>query len=94
MGGAKPIRHRECGQIVQAIKPEQRRGAGRLQDGLERQEGAGAVAGPDVGLAGEAEGAEQGQAVQRVADVLRVDGLAGQVGVVVLDGVVGDGDSP
>lgn len=102
MGGAKPVRRRERGQIVQAVEAEQRRGAGglgqvaetvvprTLQDGLERRAGVGAVAVQDVGPAGEAEGAEQGQAVQRVADVLRVDGLAGQVGVIVLDGVVGD----
>jgi hypothetical protein len=62
-----------------------------LEDGLEHQAGAAAVAGQDVGPAGEAKGAEQGQAVQHVADVLRVDGLAGQVGVIVLDGVVGNG---
>ena len=92
---------RSRGQVIQAVEAEQRGTAGRLgkvaetvvprglEDGLERQAGAAAVAGQDVGPAGEAKGAEQGQAVQHVADVLRVDGLAGQVGVIVLDGVIG-----
>jgi hypothetical protein len=105
VGDAETFRRRERGQIVQAVEAEQRRGAGRLgklaetvaprglQDGLEHQAGAAAVAGQDVGPAAEAKRAEQGQAVQHVADVLRVDRLAGQVGVVVLDGVVGDGGS-
>jgi hypothetical protein len=48
-------------------------------------------AGQDIGPACEAEGAEQGQAVEHVADVLRMDGLAGQISVIVLDSVVTNG---
>jgi len=52
------------------------------QDGLGGDTGAGAVAGQQVGPIAQTEGAQQGEAVQDVADVIGVDGLAGRVRVV------------
>lgn len=74
VGGTQPVRCRERGQVIQAVEAEQRGRAGRLgkvaetvvprglEDGLERQAGAAAVAGQDVGPAGEAKGARPGRA--------------------------------
>lgn len=61
-----------------------------LEGGLEREEGAAAVAREDVGRVGEAEGAQQGQAMENVAYVLGVCGLARGIRMVVLKGVVGE----
>ena len=62
-----------------------------LEGGLEREGGAAAVAREDVGRVGEAEGAQQGQAMENVAYVLGVCGLARGIRMVVLNGVVGKG---
>lgn len=81
MGGAKPVH--ELGKVIQTVETEERGRTGRigdvlkpmvlrgLEDGLKREAGTTAVAREDVGLVGEAEGAEQRESVRRVKMVLK-----------------------
>jgi len=95
-GGAEPVHQR--GQVVQTVHAQERGRAGCLgqvpelvvvrghQDGLRGDAGAGAVAGEDIGPVGQTEGAQQGEALEDVAHVLGVDGVAGGVRVLVRGG--------